>query len=105
MDSSGHLSRAEHAADSSAIVVTDSQQLAQEALAELQKQVVELQRAKDALQSLKKYSAIIVVEDVGGGEQSQNPLGLGMLRDSLQKQYCFRSERPCCIHSRLPNRF
>ena len=58
------LSQAEHAADSSAIVVTDSQQLAQETLAELQKQVADLQRAKDALQSLKKYSAIIIVEDI-----------------------------------------
>ncbi|UCE49515.1 MAG: histidinol dehydrogenase [Phycisphaerales bacterium] len=58
------LSQAEHAADSSAIVVTDSQQLAQDTLAELQKQVAEIQRAKDALQSLKKFSAIVVVENI-----------------------------------------
>lgn len=58
------LSQAEHAADSSAIVVTDSKQLAEETLAELQKQVAELQRAKDALQSLKDYSAIMVVENI-----------------------------------------
>jgi len=58
------LSQAEHAADSSAIVVTDSQQIAQETLAELKKQVAELPRGKDALQSLKKFSAIIVVEDI-----------------------------------------
>ena len=58
------LSQAEHAADSSAIVVTDSQQLAKETLEELQKQVAELPRAKDAIQSLKKFSAIVVVEDI-----------------------------------------
>jgi histidinol dehydrogenase len=58
------LSQAEHAADSSAIVLTDSKQLAQEVIAELKKQVAELPRAKDALQSLKKFSAIIVVENI-----------------------------------------
>ncbi len=58
------LSQAEHASDSSAIVVTDSQQLAEETLAELQRQVVELSRAKDAIQSLKKCSAIVVVGDI-----------------------------------------
>ncbi|MEA3226128.1 MAG: histidinol dehydrogenase, partial [Planctomycetota bacterium] len=58
------LSQAEHAADSSAIVVTDSEQLAKETLEELRKQVIELPRAKDAIQSLKKFSAIVVVEDI-----------------------------------------
>jgi histidinol dehydrogenase len=58
------LSQAEHAADSSAIVVTDSQQIAQETLAELKKQVAELSRAKDAIQSLKKFGAIVVVGDI-----------------------------------------
>jgi len=68
------LSQAEHAADSSAIVVTDSQQLAQETLAELQEQVIDLQRAKDAMQSLKKYSAIIVVEDIASAIQMADEL-------------------------------
>ena len=58
------LSQAEHAADSSAIVLTDSQQLAQEVVAELKKQVAELPRAKDALRSLKKFGAVVVVEDI-----------------------------------------
>jgi histidinol dehydrogenase len=58
------LSQAEHAADSSAIVLTDSQQLAQEVVAELKKQLAELPRAKDALQSLKKFGAIVVVEEI-----------------------------------------
>ncbi len=58
------LSQAEHATDSSAIVVTDSQQLAKETLAELKKQVKELQRAEEVKQSLKKFSAIVVVDDI-----------------------------------------
>ena len=58
------LSQAEHAADSSAIVVTDSQQLAKETLSELDKQVAELPRAGAALNSLKKFGAIVVVENI-----------------------------------------
>ena len=58
------LSQAEHAADSSAIVITDSQTLAESVLEELKQQVVELPRAKAAKESLKKFSAIVVVEDL-----------------------------------------
>ncbi|HUV67516.1 MAG TPA: histidinol dehydrogenase, partial [Sedimentisphaerales bacterium] len=58
------LSQAEHAADSSAVVVTDSQFLAEETLKELKKQLTELPRAKEAKESLKKFSAIVVVEDM-----------------------------------------
>jgi histidinol dehydrogenase len=58
------LSQAEHAADSSAIVVTDSQRLAEETLAELKKQVAELPRADAAIKSLKKFGAIVVVENI-----------------------------------------
>ncbi|MHC4582037.1 MAG: histidinol dehydrogenase [Planctomycetota bacterium] len=58
------LSQAEHAADSSAIVVTDSQRLAEETLAELQKQAAELPRADAAMKSLKKFGAIVVVENI-----------------------------------------
>ena len=60
------LSQAEHAADSSAIVLTDSESFAKLILAELQKQVTELPRAKAAIESLKKHSAIIVLEDMAG---------------------------------------
>jgi len=60
------LSQAEHAADSSAIVLTDSEPFAKLILAELQKQVAELPRAKAAKESLKKLSAIIVLEDMAG---------------------------------------
>ena len=58
------LSQAEHAADSSAIVVTDFQRLAKETLGELEKQVAELPRADAAIKSLKKFGAIVVVDDI-----------------------------------------
>ncbi|HCO92446.1 MAG TPA: histidinol dehydrogenase [Phycisphaerales bacterium] len=58
------LSQAEHAADSSAIVVTDSETLAKDVLRELAEQVKELPRTQAAKESLKKFSAIIVVEDM-----------------------------------------
>ncbi|MBN2313278.1 MAG: histidinol dehydrogenase [Sedimentisphaerales bacterium] len=58
------LSQAEHAADSSAIVITDSQTLAEDVLKELKQQVKALPRAKEAKESLKKFSAIVVVEDM-----------------------------------------
>ncbi|TKJ36012.1 MAG: histidinol dehydrogenase [Planctomycetes bacterium B3_Pla] len=58
------LSQAEHAADSSAIVITDSPSLAKETLDELRKQVTELPRAEAAKESLLKFSAIVVVDDI-----------------------------------------
>ena len=58
------LSQAEHAADSSAIVLTDSEPFAKSILSELQKQLAELPRAKAAKESLKKLSAIIVFDDM-----------------------------------------
>jgi histidinol dehydrogenase len=60
------LSQAEHAADSSAIVLTDSEPFAKLILAELQKQVAGLPRAKAAKESLKKLGAIIVLDDMAG---------------------------------------
>jgi histidinol dehydrogenase len=60
------LSQAEHAADSSAVVLTDSEPFAKLILAELQKQVAELPRVKAAKESLKKFSAIIVLDDMAG---------------------------------------
>lgn len=58
------LSQAEHAADSSAIVLTDSEPFAKLVFSELQKQLAELPRAKAAKESLRKHSAIIVLEDM-----------------------------------------
>jgi len=66
------LSQAEHAADSSAIVVTDSQPLAEKVLTELKKQVEQLQRAEDAKESLKKFSRIIVFSDMTGAIELAN---------------------------------
>jgi histidinol dehydrogenase len=60
------LSQAEHAADSSAIVLTDSEPFAKLILNELQKQLAELPRVKEAKESLKKYSAIIALDDMDG---------------------------------------
>jgi len=60
------LSQAEHAADSSAIVLTDSEPFAKLILAELRKQLAELPRAKAARESLKKLSAVIVLDDMAG---------------------------------------
>jgi histidinol dehydrogenase len=66
------LSQAEHAADSSAIVATDSQPLAKEILKELQKLLTELPRAKAAKESLKNFSAIAVVDDMSRAVEMAN---------------------------------
>ncbi|MHC4510941.1 MAG: histidinol dehydrogenase [Planctomycetota bacterium] len=56
------LSQAEHAADSSAIVLTDSEPFAKAVLKELKKQLADLPRTKAARESLKKFGAIVVVD-------------------------------------------
>ncbi|MBN1456972.1 MAG: histidinol dehydrogenase [Sedimentisphaerales bacterium] len=53
------LSQAEHA-PGSAILITDSKKLADSALAELKKQVEKLDRSKETLDCLIKYSGIVV---------------------------------------------
>lgn len=55
------LSQAEHGTDSSAIVLTDAPALAQAILEQLSRQLESLPRAADALQSLTRFSRIIVV--------------------------------------------
>ncbi|MBN2593301.1 MAG: histidinol dehydrogenase [Sedimentisphaerales bacterium] len=60
------LSQAEHAADSSAIVLTNSEPFAKLIIGELQKQLVEMPRAKAAKESLTKHSAVIVLENMAG---------------------------------------
>ncbi|MCL5736556.1 MAG: histidinol dehydrogenase [Actinobacteria bacterium] len=55
------LSQAEHGTDSSAIVVTDSPPLARAILKELSRQLESLPRAAEAVQSLQRFSRIIVV--------------------------------------------
>ena len=54
------LSQAEHA-PGSAVVLTDSQEFGEEVLAELEKQLNQLTRAKETAECLKQYSKIIVL--------------------------------------------
>ncbi len=58
------LSQAEHAADSSAVVATDSEPLARAILEQLQTQLAALSRADDAQESLRRFSRIIAVENL-----------------------------------------
>jgi histidinol dehydrogenase len=58
------LSQAEHGTDSSAIVVTDSEPLARALLEQLGRQLESLPRAAEAVQSLQRFSRIIVVRNM-----------------------------------------
>ncbi len=58
------LSQAEHAADSSAIVATDSEPLARAIVQQLGEQLAALPRAADARQSLRRFSRVIVVDSM-----------------------------------------
>ena len=58
------LSQAEHAADSSAVVATDSEPLARAILEQLGTQLAALPRADDAAKSLRRFSKIIVVGSI-----------------------------------------
>ena len=58
------LSQAEHAADSSAIVATDSAPLARAILEQLRAQLNVLPRGAEAAESLRRFSRIIVVENI-----------------------------------------
>ena len=57
------LSQAEHV-PGSAVVFTDSQTFAEKLSNELNKQVVKLDRAEETIQCLKKFSGIVVLEDL-----------------------------------------
>jgi len=58
------LSQAEHASDSTAVVVTDSQRLAESVIAELKGQVDQLSRAEDAKKSLLTLGAVVVRQNM-----------------------------------------
>ena len=58
------LSQAEHGIDSSAIVVTDSEQTAEAILASLDTQQRQLGRGEETLKSLLEFSRIVVVESM-----------------------------------------
>jgi histidinol dehydrogenase len=57
------LSQAEHA-PGSAVVFTDSQQLANKVLAELKKQIGQLNRAEEIIKCLENFGGIVVFEDM-----------------------------------------
>lgn len=59
------LSQAEHTPGSS-LLFTDSQKLAEKVLEELKKQVKQLDRAKATIECLKKYSKLVIFENMNG---------------------------------------
>jgi histidinol dehydrogenase len=59
------LSQAEHDVLSSALLITDSQQLAKAAVREIKGQLANLPRAEIAKESLARYGAVIVVRNMG----------------------------------------
>lgn len=58
------LSQAEHAADSSAVVLTTSPKLASKILEQLARQLESISRATEAARSLSRYGAVIVLKDL-----------------------------------------
>lgn len=66
------LSQAEHGTDSSAIVVTDSLSTGKAILDQLQRQLAALPRAKEAAQSLSRFSRVIVVKDMNAAVDLAN---------------------------------
>jgi histidinol dehydrogenase len=59
------LSQAEHDVLSSALLITDSQKLAKAVVGQIKEQLEDLPRAEIARESLAKYGAVIVVENIG----------------------------------------
>jgi histidinol dehydrogenase len=59
------LSQAEHDVLSSAVLITDSQKLANAVVGQIKGQLANLARAEIARESLAKYGAVIVVENIG----------------------------------------
>ncbi len=66
------LSQAEHDVLSSAILVTDSKQMAEEVAAEIDKQLSAMARREIARQSIKRFSAVIVVDDLDAAVELAN---------------------------------
>ena len=68
------LSQAEHAEDSTAVTVTDSEAIAKAVLYELKKQLTVLPRVEDTAESLRKLGAIVVVRNMDEGIELANNL-------------------------------
>lgn len=70
------LSQAEHASDSSAILLTDSKSLAKQVMVELDSQISKLSREKDARDSLLNYSSVVVCSDINDIVKLTNKLAV-----------------------------
>jgi len=68
------LSQAEHDAMASAILVTDSQRLAEDTVAALAKQIETLPRKEIAKKSIERFGAVMVVPDIETGIELSNRL-------------------------------
>lgn len=68
------LSQAEHAGDSTAVTVTDSEAIAKAVLYELKKQLTVLPRVEDTAESLRKLGAIVIVKNMDEGIELANNL-------------------------------
>ena len=68
------LAQAEHGEDASAILITDSEQLAQSVVREVELQMESLPRREIVMRSLNEYGAIIVVEDLAEASALVNEL-------------------------------
>jgi histidinol dehydrogenase len=66
------LSQAEHDVLSSALLITDSQKLAKAVVGQMKEQLANLPRAAIAGESLAKYGAVIVVENIGVAVEMTN---------------------------------
>ena len=66
------LSQAEHDVLASAILVTDSSRTAQAVAAEIEKQLATLPRKEIARESLKRYGAVLVVDDLAAAVELAN---------------------------------
>ena len=66
------LSQAEHDVLSSALLITDSQQLARAAVKEIKGQIANLPRAEIARESLAKFGAVIVVPNIAAAIEMAN---------------------------------
>ncbi len=68
------LSQAEHDIMASAILITDSEQLAKDTVAAIAEQIVKLTRKKTAKKSIEKFGAVILVPDILTGIELSNRL-------------------------------
>lgn len=83
------LSQAEHDPRASAVLVTDSQDLAKTVQNALQRQVEQLPRGDIAAQSLKSYGALLVVPDLNAAIDLANRIAPEHLELQLQDPFAY----------------